>query len=100
MGRIFHIVCFKFKPGTAADILSTLADEANKLPTRIKDITFSLCFRESFTTDRAKGFSHVLHSTFNSRGDLEVYAKHPFHIEFVQKAKPHLEDVMAVDVEE
>lgn len=97
--RIVHIVCFKFKPDTPASILQSMSVDANALTNTIKDISFSLFFRPTFTHERAKGFTHVLHSQFSSKTDLDTYASHPLHVEFVGKYKPYFEDVLAVDIE-
>lgn len=97
--RLVHIVCFKFKPDTPASVHQSMAVDAEGLTSSIKTIQFTLFFRPSFTEERTKGFTHVLHSQFNNRADLETYAKHPLHLEFVAKYKPHFEDVMAFDIE-
>lgn len=97
--RLVHIVCFKFKPETPTSVHQRMAADAEGLTSSINTIPFTLFFRQSFTEERTKGFTHVLHSQFSSREDLETYAKHPLHLEFVAKYKPHFEDVMAFDIE-
>lgn len=80
-------------------VQQNMSAEANALPNAINTIPFSLFFRPTFTHERAKGFTHVLHSEFNSKADLDAYASHPLHVEFVGKYKHHFDDVMAVDIE-
>ncbi|CDJ65126.1 hypothetical protein, conserved [Eimeria necatrix] len=97
--RLVHIVCFKFKQDTPVSVQQSMRTDAEALKNSITTIPFSLFFRPTFTHERAKGFTHVLHSQFNNRSDLETYSKHPQHLEFLSKYRPHFEDVMAVDIE-
>ncbi|EPR58433.1 stress responsive a/b barrel domain-containing protein [Toxoplasma gondii TgCatPRC2] len=93
-----HIVCFKFKPATPAELLEQFIQDGRQLKALIPELDFFIDMRTSVTEDRTKGFSHFLYSEFHGKDQLQVYAEHPKHKEFVAKFKPHFEDVMAFDL--
>eukprot|EP00920_Eleutheroschizon_duboscqi_P014181 GHVT01033065.1.p1 GENE.GHVT01033065.1~~GHVT01033065.1.p1 ORF type:complete len:100 (-),score=4.96 GHVT01033065.1:399-698(-) len=95
-----HIVMFKFKPHTPPATILNFIKEGNELPNLMTNLKFSISIRPSFTTDRSKGFTHVLYSEFCNKEDIMEYSNHATHVEFVSQYKPHFEDVMAVDMED
>eukprot|EP00922_Rhytidocystis_sp_ex-Travisia-forbesii_P040555 GHVS01060435.1.p1 GENE.GHVS01060435.1~~GHVS01060435.1.p1 ORF type:complete len:130 (+),score=27.12 GHVS01060435.1:1-390(+) len=62
-------------------------------------VEFEVKVRKTFTHERAKGYTHVLYSIFQSKADMNTYASHPLHVAVLNKYKPLIEDVMAVDID-
>ncbi|CAD5315222.1 Stress responsive alpha-beta barrel [Arabidopsis suecica] len=48
-------------------------------------------------TTTASDFTHVLHSRYRSKEDLNAYAIHPDHVRVVKESESIREDIMAVD---
>ena len=92
-----HIVLFKWKGGTSKETISGLAAALNSL--RSCHVVLSVSFGESFTTARAKGFTHGLIVRLPDKAALPVYAKHPDHVAVLKKLGPHVEDILAIDFE-
>lgn len=58
----------------------------------------ALSFGATFTTARARGFTHVLSVRLASKEALAGYADHPAHVACVEKhIKPAVSAVLAVD---
>lgn len=97
-GALRHIVCFKFKGATTAELKEQFIREGQQLQSAISDLNFKVELTTSITTDRTKGYTHFLYSEFRNEADLQKYAQHPAHVNFVGKFKEHFEDVMAFDL--
>jgi hypothetical protein len=98
---IQHIVLFKFLSTTTQSHIESLQTSFDYLPTLIPTIK-NLYFKQTFTTDRNQGFSHMLFVEFESKKDLELYAKHQAHVDIVVRmVRGFVENdgVLAIDVE-
>lgn len=91
-----HIVLFKFKEGTGAEIIKKMGEDAEAMVEKIPTLK-ALLFRESFSGERGNGFTHLLDSTLTSDEGLKEYIVHENHQEFLKKYKPIFEDAMAMD---
>jgi len=98
MARVYHLVLFKFKPGSDAQI-SEMARRLLQLPAAIgSNHVVSLTFGKNFSPARAKGFEYALTAILASSESLEIYAKHPAHQAVLKECvAPILEDSCAVD---
>jgi hypothetical protein len=95
---IYHNVLFKFKEGTSAAQIDQVSAALEALPAHIPQIKLIL-MRENFS-DRSKGFTHMLASIFESKADLEIYAKHPEHVKVIENLiKPILQELVVGDIE-
>eukprot|EP00921_Rhytidocystis_pertsovi_P001228 GHVQ01002088.1.p1 GENE.GHVQ01002088.1~~GHVQ01002088.1.p1 ORF type:complete len:123 (+),score=16.70 GHVQ01002088.1:366-734(+) len=99
VGRVRHMVLIKFNPSANCALIEECIQRGELLASEITDIDFVLKIRPTFTTARAKGYTHVIYSHFKHKDDLEAYSKHPLHMEYLNKYKPHFEDVCAVDID-
>jgi len=91
-----HMVWIKFNEGITPERIEEHLSGLQSLAEIVPGIV-ALKVGENFT-DRAKGFTHGLSVTLESKSALEIYATHPEH---VAVAKPLKEDaeLMAMDFE-
>jgi len=96
---IKHIVMFKlkdnFETNEKISILKKLKMELEELPKNISEIKYfevGLNFNES-----QRAYDFVLVSEFETKNDLEIYAKHKKHLEFIEFFKPFRENSIVVD---
>jgi hypothetical protein len=94
---IWHTVWFKLKDGVTDEQKQEMLDALDALPSQIEEIS-SLACGEDFC-GRSQGFHIGLVVSFATRADLEAYAPHPFHQNFIARFKPLWEDVAALDFE-
>ncbi|KAL3623611.1 hypothetical protein CASFOL_032427 [Castilleja foliolosa] len=92
-----HIVLFKVKPDADPSAVDAMVKNLNgliSLETVIHLATgpVSRCRSDSLA------FTHMLHSRYRSKADLNTYTYHPTHLGVVSNnVKPVCEDIMAVD---
>ena len=91
-----HIVLLKFKAGTATKKITAALAEVQALDQKVSCIRHMRC-GESFTTERAKGFTHALVCTLGCEADLPAYANNEAHTRLVSEhLKPILDDILVV----
>ncbi|KAF1887625.1 hypothetical protein Lal_00040679 [Lupinus albus] len=94
---IEHIVLFKVKEDTDPSKVTAMVNGLNSLISldQVLHLSVGPIFRNrssSFT------FTHLLHSRYNSKQDLESYSAHPNHLSVVKgSVLPIVDDIMAVD---
>lgn len=94
---IEHIVLFKVKPDTDQSKVNTMINNLNGLVSldQVLHLTSGPVIR---TGSSLFSFTHMLHSRYNSKDDLDAYSQHPAHMSVVKESVlPICEDVMAVD---
>ncbi|KAI8799685.1 stress responsive A/B barrel domain-containing protein [Cladochytrium replicatum] len=100
---VVHVVAFKFRADAAAELEVTVQKfkklAASGLPGLIK-----LSFGPTFTTERARGYTHALVAEFTDREALQVYTVSDIHVQVVtENVRPLLEPVpdasLALDYE-
>lgn len=92
-----HIVLFKVKEETEASKVSEMVNGLNSLLPLDTVLHLSvgplLRNRSSSLT-----FTHMLHSRYKSKEDLQAYSAHPSHVTVVKEnVLPIIDDIMAVD---
>ncbi|KAG2173397.1 hypothetical protein INT44_008749 [Umbelopsis vinacea] len=88
---IIHIVLVKFKPTVPESVKKDLCDKVCALKEVIPGITKATAGKNF--SERGKGFE------WGKLGDLDVYATHPAHLEFISALAAHKEDILAFDYE-
>ncbi|ANQ47548.1 Dabb family protein [Flammeovirga sp. MY04] len=95
---INHTVLFKFKEEATQEQIQAMVDALQALGGKIDEIK-EIHVKENFS-ERAKGFTIMLYSLFESKEALEAYQVHPAHVAVVtDHVKPILGDIMAIDIE-
>lgn len=95
---VHHTVFFKIQPQTSVERIDLMIDKLNSLKSieTVNQILIAKNFSE-----RSKGYSVILYSSFDAKEDLDIYINHPKHIEVVDTfVKPILEDLIVGDIEE
>ena len=92
---LIHIVCWKYKSGTAAETRDEHRNKLRALPSMIQNIiSFDvgadiLCLERSFDTG--------LVAVFPDRAALDHYTDHPEHLAAADMGKQIAEKVISVD---
>ena len=101
-----HIVLFKLQQGVTESQLSAFTT-ASAMLTKIPGVTnfrFGLHTPTAYYTgytERSKGYNVVLECDFADGAALEVYAKHPVHLEFIRDYTSKLtiqEEIFCIDI--
>ncbi|KAJ3238593.1 hypothetical protein HDU81_007513 [Chytriomyces hyalinus] len=98
---LIHTVAFT-QLATATDAQIEAAASALRALEQSIDSVEKVYFGRTFTTQRAKGYTHQLVVHLRGKDDLEVYAKHPEHVSVIQSHMVHAFDTanaMAMDFE-
>jgi len=97
LGKLRHVVLFKFKEGTSAEDVKKIEDAFRALPKKIPEVVGfewgTNCSVEPFSQD----FTHCFLVTFQDEKGRAVYLPHPAHKAFVEVLKPHLDKVLVID---
>ncbi|CAK8563997.1 unnamed protein product [Lathyrus sativus] len=94
---IEHIVLFKVKENTEASKVTAMVTGLSSLISldQVLHLTAGPILRNRST---ALTFTHMLHSRYKSKEDLESYSAHPSHLSVVRgSVLPIVDDIMAVD---
>ena len=97
MGKLRHVVLFKFKDDTKAQEIQKVEDAFRALPSKIptiKDFEFGT---NNSPEGQANGFTHCFFLTFDDAEGRAVYLPHPAHKAFGKVLGPHLDKVLVVD---
>ncbi|KAL6984591.1 hypothetical protein U1Q18_017967 [Sarracenia purpurea var. burkii] len=93
-----HIVLFKVKPDTSPSKIDTMISRLNGLNSL--DQVLHLAAGPLLRTRSSSPFTftHMLHSRYKSKDDLDSYSTHPSHVAVVaESGRPICDDIMAVD---
>ncbi|KAA8523303.1 hypothetical protein F0562_009726 [Nyssa sinensis] len=92
-----HIVLFKVKPDTDPLKIDSMINGLNALNSldQVLHLTTGSLLR---TRSSSFNFTHMLHSRYKSKDDLNSYSAHPSHMAVVNESvRPICDDIMAVD---
>ncbi|XP_010500712.1 PREDICTED: stress-response A/B barrel domain-containing protein DABB1-like [Camelina sativa] len=95
-----HVVLFKLKNDDDVDSnkINSMVNGINEL-INIDQVFHLSCgsIHRLNSTSASAAFTHVLHSRYRSKDDLDAYAIHPDHVRVVKESESIREDVLAVD---
>jgi hypothetical protein len=97
LGKLRHVVLFKFKDGTSAEDVKKVEDAFRLLPTKIPTIVGYEWGTNNSPEKHSQGFTHCFFLTFGNAADRDAYLPHPAHKEFGNVLRPHLDKVLVVD---
>ncbi|KAK7388248.1 hypothetical protein VNO78_23059 [Psophocarpus tetragonolobus] len=92
-----HIVLFKVKEETEPSKVSDMINGLSSLVSldQVLHLSVGPLLR---TRSSSLAFTHMLHSRYNSKEDLDAYTSHPSHVSVVKgNVLPIIDDIMAVD---
>jgi hypothetical protein len=97
LGKVRHVVLFKFKDGTTAQQQKLVEDGFRELPKKIHEVVDFEWGTNISPENLAQGFTHCFLVTFNDAKGRDAYLPHPAHQAFVQVLKPYLDKVLVID---
>ncbi|KAM0018237.1 putative stress-response A/B barrel domain-containing protein HS1/DABB1 [Helianthus debilis subsp. tardiflorus] len=92
-----HVVLVKVKPDVDSSKVAAMISGLNGLTSL--NLTLHLTAGQLLRSRSSSlNFTHMLHSRYRSKDDLQQYAVHPEHVRVVtENIKPIIDDIMAVD---
>jgi len=97
LGKLRHVVMFKFKDGTTPEQVKSIEDAFRALPSKIPEIVDFEWGTNNSPENKADGFTHCFFLTFRDDAGRAVYLPHPAHKEFGKVLRPHMEKVLVFD---
>jgi hypothetical protein len=82
LGKVRHVVLFKFKEGTTAAQQKTVEDAFRELPKKIHEIVDFEWGTNVSPENRDQGFTHCFLVTFDDAKGRDAYLPHPAHKAF------------------
>ncbi len=97
VGKLRHVVLFKFKDDTKAEDVKKVEDAFRALPSKVSTIKDFEWGTNNSPEGLADGFTHCFFLTFDDDKGRAVYLPHPAHKAFGKVLGPHLDKVLVVD---
>lgn len=97
VGRLRHVVLFKFKDTASPEDIKKVEDAFRALPAKIPAIERFEWGTNVSPENLNQGFTHCFLLTFRDEKGRDEYLPHPAHKEFGQLLRPHLDKVLVVD---
>jgi hypothetical protein len=97
LGKVRHVVLFKFKDGTTAAQIKEVEDAFRALPSKVPQIE-SFEWGTNMSPEKLdQGFTHCFLLTFRTAKDRDAYLPHPAHKAFGKVLRPYLDKVLVID---
>ena len=97
LGKVRHVVLFKFKEGTTPEQQKAVEDAFRGLPSKIHQIVGFEWGTNISPEKLDQGFTHCFLVTFNNAKDRDAYLPHPAHKAFGKVLGPYLDKVLVID---
>jgi hypothetical protein len=97
MGKLRHVVLFKFTDNTTPEQVKEIEDAFRALPKQIPQIAEFEWGTNNSPENIAQGYTHCFFVTFHNEADRAVYLPHPAHKAFGKLLHPHLDKVLVID---
>jgi hypothetical protein len=97
LGKVRHVVLFKFKDSATAAQVKEVEDAFRALPAKIPQIVGFEWGTNMSPEKLDQGFTHCFLLTFRTAKDRDDYLPHPAHKAFGKVLRPHLDKVLVVD---
>jgi len=97
LGKLRHVVCFKFKDGTSDAKIKEIEKGFLDLPKKIDSIVDFEWGTNVSEEGHDQGFTHCFLVTFKDKKGREKYLPHPAHKAFVKMLLPSLDKVFVID---
>jgi hypothetical protein len=97
LGKVRHVVLFKFKDGTTAQQQKVIEDAFRALPEKIHEVAGFEWGTNISPENLSQGFTHCFLVTFNDTKGRDAYLPHPAHRAFGKILGSHLDKVLVID---
>ena len=91
LGKLRHVVIFKFKDGTTPEQIKEIEDAFRALPSKVPEILDFEWGTNNSPEHHAQGFTHCFFLTFRDAAARAVYLPHPAHQAFCRR---YLDDAL------
>jgi hypothetical protein len=97
LGRVRHVVLFKFKDTATPEQVKKVEDAFRALPKKVPAILDYEWGTNMSPEKLDQGFTHCFFLTFKTAADRDAYLPHPDHNAFGKVLRPILDKVLVVD---
>ncbi len=97
LGRVRHVVLFKFKDTATQEQIKQVEDAFRALPKKIPVILDFEWGTNMSPENLDQGFTHCFFLTFKTPADRDAYLPHPEHKAFGKLLRPILDKVLVID---
>jgi hypothetical protein len=97
LGKLRHVVLFKFKDSTTPAQVKAIEDAIRGLPAKIPEIIDFEWGTNSSPEGKSAGFTHCFLLTFKNAAGRDTYLPHPAHRAFGKVLGPHMDKVLVID---
>jgi hypothetical protein len=97
LGKVRHVVLFKFKEGTTTEQKKTVEDAFRKLPEQIPEIVGYEWGTNISPENHDQGYTHCFLVTFDDTKGRDAYLPHAAHKAFGAVLRPYLDKVLVID---
>ncbi len=97
LGKVRHVVLFKFKEGTTAEQQKLIEDSFRALPQKIHEVVGFEWGTNISPENLNQGYTHCFLVTFNDAKGRDAYLPHPAHRAFGKILGPYLDKVLVID---
>lgn len=97
LGKLRHVVLFKFKDDTTKEQVKKIEDEFRALPAKIPEIVDFEWGTNNSPEGLEEGLTHCFLVTFKDAKGRAAYLPHKEHKKFVAILRPRLDKVVVVD---
>ena len=97
VGKLKHVVCFKFKSTATTPDIQKVEDAFKQLKDKIPQVASLEWGTNVSTEQRNKGFTHCFLLSFKTDQDRDTYLEHAEHKAFVKVVGPVVDDVFVID---
>jgi hypothetical protein len=97
LGKLRHVVLFKFKDGTTPEQVKAIEEAFGQLPSKIPEVVDYEWGTNDSPEGLNEGLTHCFLVTFRDAKGRAAYLPHKEHQKFVALLRPHLDKVVVVD---
>jgi len=97
IGRVRHVVLFKFKDTATPEQIDALVEDFRALKAKIPAIRDYEWGTDISVEKRSEGYTHCFLVTFDDAEARDAYLPHPAHKALVKKLQPILDKVLVLD---
>lgn len=97
VGKLRHVVIFKFKEDTPPEKIKEIEKAFRALPKKIPVVLDFEWGTNNSPEHHDQGFTHCFFLTFKDAAARAVYLPHPAHKAFGQLLHPYLEKALVID---
>jgi hypothetical protein len=97
VGKVRHVVIFKFKASATAEDIKKVEDAFRELPKKIETIESYEWGTNMSPENLANGFTHCFFLTFKDAKARDFYLPHAAHKAFGKTLRPYLDKAFVID---